>query len=283
MPAPTIDDAFIQKFNRDVHLEFQQRGSLFRNLVRTDAEVMASTLRFQKLGTITVGSKARNGTIPISNPAHTHVDVTMLDRYAAVLIDKLDLSKLNTDVRGGYIENMSAGFARETDDQIVSAFVNSGTSNIVNSGGTGAISRNFALLAREALDTNNVFSDGRCYCAVTPRQWSHLMTIDQFVREEYIGYDRLPWKQEGFQMKLWNRVYWFVSTRLPGVGTSAAKLFMWHKTAIGHGINAEVDITWDWENLMKGWSGAGSMSMNAVAIDPRGIVEIRVDDTTALT
>lgn len=278
MPAPTIDDAFIQKFNRDVHLEFQQRGSLFRNLVRTDAEVMASTLRFQKMGTITVGSKARNGTIPISNPEHSHVDVTMLDRYAAVLIDKLDLTKLNIPVRSGYVENMTAGFGRETDDQIITAM--SGGTQFV--GTTTAITRNLALLAREALDDNNVFSDGRCYCAVTPRQWSHLMTIEQFVKEEFIGYDQLPWKQEGFQMKLWNRVYWFVSTRLPGVKTATAKCLMWHKTAIGHGINAEVDITWDWENLMKGWSGAGSMSMNGVIIDTRGLVEIRVDDTAAL-
>jgi hypothetical protein len=279
MPAPTIDDAFIQKFNRDVHLEFQQRGSLFRGLVRTDAEVMANTLRFQKLGTITVGSKARNGTINISNPEHTHVDVTMLDRYAAVLIDKLDLTKLNIPVRAGYVENMTAGFGRETDDQIITAMAAGSQSVGTYSGG---ISRNLALLGREKLDDNNVFSDGRCYCAVTPRQWSHLMTIDQFVREEYIGYDQLPWKQEGFQMKLWNRVYWFVSTRLPGKGTNQAKCLMWHKTAIGHGINAEVEITWDWENLMKGWSGAGSMSMNATIIDTRGLVEIRVDDTAAL-
>lgn len=280
MPAPTIDDAFVQKFNRDVHLEFQQRGSLFRTLVRTDAEVMASTLRFQKLGTITVGSKARNGTIPISNPGHTHVDVTMLDRYAATLIDKLDLTKLNIDVRSGYVENMTAGFARETDDQIVAALTAGATQT--QGSFSGGITRNVALLAREQLDTNNVFSDGRCYCAVTPRQWSYLMTIDQFTREEYIGYDQLPWKQQGFQMKLWNRVYWFVSTRLPGAGTSTARCYMWHKTAVGHGINAEVDITWDWENLMKGWSGAGSMSMNAVVIDARGLVEIRIDDTVTL-
>lgn len=281
MPAsPTIDDAFIQKFNRDAHLAFQQRGSLFRNLVRTDAEVNASTLRFQKQGTITVGSKARNGDIPIQNPEHTHVDVEMLDRYGAVLIDKLDLTKLNTDVRGGYVENMSAAFARETDDQIIDAFA-AGTTNNIGSY-SGALTRNLALLGREGLDDNNVFSDGRCYCAITPRQWSHLMCIEEFKRADYVGYDRLPYKQEGFEMKLWNRVYWFVSTRLPGIRTSQAKCYMWHKVAMGHGINAEMDITWAWENLKKGWSGAGSMSMNAVVIDAAGIVELRVNDTTAL-
>jgi hypothetical protein len=58
---------------------------------------------------------------------------------------------------------------------------------------------------------------------------------------------------------------------------------MWHWRSVGHAIGAEVDITWQWENLMKGWSGAGSMSMNAVVIDSLGLVEIHVDDTVALT
>ncbi len=280
MPAPTIDDAFIQKFNRDTHLEFQQSGSLFRNLVRTDAEVMAETLRFQKLGTLTVGSKARNGTIPIQNPEHTHVDLTMNDRYAATLIDKLDLTKLNIAVRQGYVENMSAAFARETDDQIIDAFAAGATTNINSF--TGGFTRNLALLGREGLDDNDVFSDGRCYCAVTPRQWSFLMTIDEFKRADYIGFERLPFKQEGLEMKLWNRVHWFVSNRLPGIRTSQAKCYMWHKSAMGHGVNAEMDITWAWENLMKGWSGAGSMSMAATVIDVRGIIEIRVNDTASL-
>lgn len=282
MPGPTIDDAFIQKFNRDVHLAYQQRQSMFRSLVRTDADVEAESVRFQKLGTLTVSSKARNGDIPIQNPEHDHVDVTLLDRYAAVLIDKLDLTKLNTPVREGYVYNMSAAFARETDDQIIDALEAGATQTVGDY--SSSITANLALLARETLDIAEVDieGDGRTYCAVTPRMWSHLMKIEEFANEQFIGYDALPWKSTGLRMKPWARALWFQTRRLPGSGTSQAKGYMWHWRSVGHAIGSEVDITWAWENLKKGWSGAGSMSMNAVVIDPVGLTEIHVDDTFAL-
>jgi Phage capsid protein len=281
MPGPTIDDAFITRFNRDTHLMYQQRQSKFRMLVRTDAEVNGKDVRFQKLGTMTVSGKARNGDIPIQNPEHTHVDCTLLDRYGAVLIDQLDLTKLNTEVRSGYVYNMSAAFARETDDQIIDA-LDAGATTSVGSY-SGGMTSAIALLSREGLDDNSVDSDGRVYCAVTPRQWSHMMQIDEFKSADFIGYDNLPWKNVGLEMKLWNRAYWFQTNRLPGVKTSQARCFMWHWRSVGHAIGAEVDVTWDWENLKKGWSGAGSMSMNAVVIDANGVIEIRVDDTAALS
>ena len=280
MPGPTIDDAFIQKFNRDVHLSYQRERSMLRTMVRTDADVEGSSVRFQKLGTLNVTGKARNADIPIQNPAHTHVDVTLLDRYGAVLIDKLDLTKLNIAVREGYVYDMSAAFGRETDEQITDALVAGATQTIGSF--SGSITRNNALLGREALDRGDVPSDGRTYWAVTPRMWSHLMTIDEFANEQFVGYDNQPWKAMNLQMKAWNRSFVFQFNGLPGVGTATARSFMWHWRSIGHAIGAEVDVTWQWENLKKGWSGAGSMSMNAVVIDPVGLIEFDVDDTAAL-
>jgi hypothetical protein len=280
MAGPTIDDAFITKFNRDVHLAYQRERSMLRGMCRTDAEVDASGVRFQKLGTMTVSGKARNADIAIQNPAHTHVDVSLLDRYGAVLIDKLDLTKLNIAVREGYVYDMSAAFGRETDKQITDALSAGATQNI--GGFSGNITRNNALLGREALDRGDVPSDGRIYWAVTPRMWSHLMTFKEFTSADFVSFDNLPWKNLGLEMKIWNRSMVFQFNGLPGVGTSTAKSYMWHWRSVGHAIGDEVDITWQWENLKKGWSGAGSMSMNAVVIDPAGIMEFRVDDTTAL-
>lgn len=277
MAGPSISEHFITKFNRDVHLEYQQTMSMFRNMVRTDADVQAEKVRFQKLGTITVGSKARNGQIPIQNPDHSYVDCILQDKYAAVLIDKLDLDKLNVAVREGYVYNMAAAFARETDDQIVSAMASGATQSVGDY--SSGITRNLALKARKALDTGDVPSDGRVFCAVTPWQWAHLMTINEFSNADYVGSTNLPWKNVGLEMKLWNRVFWFQTNRLPTQDAAQGKMYMWHWRSIGHAIGSEVDITWDWENLQKGWSGAGSMSMNACVIDPTGLVEIRVDDT----
>lgn len=283
MPGPTIDQAFITKFNRDTHLAYQRTGSVFRSLVRTDPDVEGEKVRFQKLGTMSVSSKARNGDIPIQNPEHTWVEVSLLDRYGAVLIDKLDLTKLNTPVREGYVFNMQEAFGRETDDQIIDA-MEAGATQTVGTYAT-SMTANIALQARKALDIVSVPSDSRVYCAVTPHAWMHLMKVREFSEADFIGHDNMPWKNMGLEMKRWNRVNWFQfggDTGLPGQETSQAKCYMWHWRSMGHAIGAEVDITWAWENLKKGWSGAGSMSMNAVVIDPRGLVEIRLDDTYPL-
>lgn len=281
MPGPTIDQAFITQFNRDVYLAYQVTEAKFRKLIRTDAEVLGDRVRFQKLGTLTVTSKARNGNIPIQNPDHSFVDLLMLDRYAAVLIDQLDLTKLNIAVREGYIYNMAAAFARESDAQIITAMsVGAAGANIV--GGAVALTRSLVLTARERLDLGNVPSDGRVYAAVTPRQWSHLMTIPEFANSDFIGFDNQPWNMRGEPMKYWNRTFWFQSTLLPGIGTATSQNFMWHYRGIGHGTGQEMSITWDWENLMKGWSGAGSMSMNAVVIDSTGLVRINTSDMVAI-
>lgn len=281
MPGPTIDQAFITQFNRDVYLAYQISESKFRNMVRTDAEVLGDRVRFQKLGTLTVTSKARNGNIPIQNPDHSFIDLIMLDRYAAVLIDQLDLTKLNIGVREGYIYNMASAFARETDQEILNALV-AGVTGTNFVGTTTLITRSLALQAREMLDIAKVPSDGAVYAAVTPRQWATLMTIAEFVNEQFIGYDGQPWKMQGPPMKYWNRCFWFQYPEIPGTGTASARAYMWHKRCVGHGTGQEMSITWDWENLMKGWSGAGSMSMNAIVIDSTGMVQIRTDDTLAI-
>jgi len=80
MGVPYPDAAFVTKFNRDLHLVYQQRMSKLRIAVRMDGEVMANSVRFQKLGAINMVSKSRNGDIPVTNPAHNYVDATMKDK-----------------------------------------------------------------------------------------------------------------------------------------------------------------------------------------------------------
>lgn len=283
MAVPYIDGNFTQKFSRDLHLEYTQNGSLFRGTVRTDGSVDGTQVHFEKLGTLVMGDKPRNGDIPITNPAHNRVTATMVDKYVAVLLDTLDVRKLSIDARAGYIAQMAAAATDYTDDLIIDAIDSGATSNIGDYGSsdTDYIDENMALEIGEWFDRRNVPRDGNRFCAVTPRQWAALMKINSYASADYIGPD-LPFKKSGFKMRTWNDLNWFMSNRLNGVGTATARCLAYHKRAVGHGINADYDITWAWENLKKGWSGAASLSMGACVIDTNGVVEIRVDDTGAL-
>lgn len=283
MAAPYIDANFTQKFTRDLHLEYTQNGSLFRGTVRTDGQVDGTQVHFEKLGTLVMGDKPRNGDIPITNPAHNRVTATMVDKYAAVLIDQLDTRKLSIEAKAGYVSQLAAAATDYTDDLIIDAMDSGATGYIGDYGSsdTDYIDENMALELGEWFDRRNVPRDGNRFCAVTPRQWAALMKINTYRDADYVGQD-LPFKKTGFKMRTWNDINWFMSNRLNGVATATTVCLAWHKRAVGFGINADYDITWAWENLKKGWSGAASLSMGAAVIDVNGVCELRLDDTGAL-
>ena len=98
--ANTIDVAFIKQFESEVHMAYQRMGSKLRNTVRMANNVTGSTVRFQKIGTGTASTKSRNGNVTAMELAHTQVEATMADFYAAEYIDKLMNSRsTSTSVR----------------------------------------------------------------------------------------------------------------------------------------------------------------------------------------
>lgn len=282
MAVPTIDQAFITKFNTDVHLSYQQEQSKLRGTVRTDADVTASKVRFQKLGAIVANSKSRTGEIPPSNPQHSYVEATMVDKYTLDWVDKLDLTKLNVDVRGNYVKIHSMAFARDTDDQIIKAMVDGATVTYAGGGADYALNLdiNTVLGWVEQLDQAEIPDDMQRYGLITPRGWNWLLRSKEFSNSQYVGPD-LPFARH-MEVRTWNGIHWIKSNRLPGARTATAKYYLWHQRAVGHGINEEVNITWDWENERKSWSAAGSMSMGACVIDANGLIEGRFNDTLAL-
>ena len=115
--ANTIDQAFIKQFETEVHLAYQRMGSKLRNTVRTAGNVRGNIVRFQKIGTGSANTKSRNGNVTPMELAHTNVEVTMADFYAAEFIDKLDELKTNINERQAVAQ--SAAAAR--DGQLVHA------------------------------------------------------------------------------------------------------------------------------------------------------------------
>jgi len=118
--ANSIDTAFIKQFESDVHLAYQRMGSKLRNTVRT-TNVTGNIARFQKIGTGEATTKSRNGMVTPMELAHTTVEATMADFYAAEYIDKLDELKTNINERQAVAQSAAAALGRKTDAIIVAA------------------------------------------------------------------------------------------------------------------------------------------------------------------
>lgn len=277
--STTIDQAFIKQYGADVHTAYQRMGSKFRGLVRTRDSVVGETTRFQKVGKGTASQKSRHGDVPVMNVDHSYVDCTLADYYAGDFVDKLDLLKTNIDERQVVSNAGAYALGRKTDDLIITAM------NAVGSGqneGDGALgmTRNRVLAAFELLNGADVPDDGQRFAAVGVHQWSELMAIKEFANADYVGAD-IPFLKGVIEKRFWYGAWWFQHSGLP-IAAGVRNCFLWHKTAIGHAIGADVTPDITWQGLKAAWFIDHMMSQGACLIDATGIVKMLCDDDEAL-
>ena len=236
--ASSITNAFITQFEAEVHMAYQRMGSKLKNLVRTVNGVNGNTVKFQKVAKGSANTKARHAELVAMDLAHSNVSATLTDYYAADYVDKLDELKVNIDERQVVAQSAAYALGRKT-DQVLIDVLDGATSiaNNVNSSATG-MSLIKAKNMMEIFNGNDVPDDGQRYWVVGPRQWSDLLSVDQFSRVEYVGPNELPFPG-GMTAKRWMGFLFFVHSGLSLSGDDR-KTLAFHKSAIGCGIGSDV-------------------------------------------
>jgi len=265
--APSIDVAFVEEYNADVHITFQQLGSRLMNTTRKGA-VRGSTVYFQIFGSLAAQTKTRNAQHTFIDPTHTRVSATMADWYVPTLIDDLDLLKINHDEKMAHVKTHVGALGKKADEIIITA-LEAGANATDLGANTEAMDLAKMLAIVEAFHSAEVPDDGQRYCAVSPKTFIQMLKVAEFANADFIGQESLPFKG-GMTAKFWMGVVWLVENNI-SVATNVATNIAWHRSAIGHGVNKEIETTWDWENTYSAWSAVSCMSMGAVGIDANGI------------
>jgi hypothetical protein len=293
--STSIDTSFITSYEAKVHEVFQRQGSYLKDAVRVKDNVVGSTAVFQKIGKGTATTKARHGTITPMNQAHTAPSVTLQDFYAGDWVDKLDESKTNINERDAIAGGGAMSLGRKVDDQITTVLDTTTQATITLTVTSKATVLATAIEFAEAAWDNDVPNDGQVYAVVTPRYWSQLMTLEQFNRSEFVGTDGMVFKQGPAigraKWKDWMGIKWKMQTGLPGAGTATAKVFIWHKMAVGYAVaqsagnvagreSVAADITWHGDRASHFVNHM--MSGNAIMIDDTGVIEGNLNDTSAI-
>lgn len=268
--ANTIDQAFVEQFEREVKLAYQRKGSLLRNTVRTKKNIVGDGTTFQKLGAGKATNKARNGNVVPMNPVHSNVKCTLADKYAPEYIDKLDEYKTNIDERSALVNTSAYALGRETDDQIITALAGA-TTTIVH-GSAGMTKAKFQEALFENLLTNDVPDDGDIVMVIGPQQWGDLMDISEFASADYVNAENVAWIGK-HQAKIWSNVLILMHSGLT-LSSTTRYCYMYHKTAVGQGSGKEVETMIDWIPEKVAHLVNSCMSMGACLIDQNGIVEI---------
>ena len=264
--ANTIDQAFIKQFETEVHMAYQRMGSKLRNTVRS-SNVTGSVARFQKIGTGSASTKTRNGDVTTMELAHTNVEATMTDHYAAEYIDKLDELKININERQAVAQSAAAALGRKTDELIVTA-MDAGANATAIADTAGALVKADLLTLFETFGTADIPEDGGRYLAMSPAGFADLFNINEFASSDFVGPQNLPFAG-GMTMKEFLGFKIFSTSAVAG-----GKNFAYHTSAVGIGVNADVQTEVNYVPQKVAHLATSMMSMGAVAIDANGIYEV---------
>lgn len=276
--SASIDQAFVKQYQAEVKEAYQRQGSKLRPMVRSKSEVRGASTVFQRVGRGTASAKTRNGVVPVMNLDHVPVECFLQDHYAGDWIDKFDELKVQHDERAVVANAGAYALGRKTDELIIAALDAATAEAVGTSSGTtdaDGLTRAKVLLAFEMLGQADVPDDGERYAVVGWRQWSELLTLQEFANANYVGADELPWK--GTQAKKW-----LGATIIPHSGLTLngtlRYCYFFHKTAVAHAAAAEVttDITWHGDRAA--WFVNTMMSQGAVLVDPVGVVRMRAKE-----
>lgn len=271
MSNTDISVSFIKEYESQVHLAYQQTGTVLRNTVRVKNSVKGKSTTFQIIGKGSATTKTRHGTVSPMNLEHSTAEVFLNDFYAGEWVDKLDELKTNIDERNAAAKSGAYALGRKTDDLIIAALDEATTT--VGDGTTG-LTKALVLEAFAKLNENEVPDDRDRYCVVSPLAWNDLLNIKEFADSDYV--DDKPF-MKGRQSRNWLGITWIMHTGLPE-DEGERTCFMYHKTAVGHAIGADVttDITWHGDHAAHFINNM--MSQGSGLIDDSGVVKILISE-----
>ena len=262
----TIDVAFIKQFESEVHMEYQRMGSKLRNTVRT-TNVTGSTARFQVIGKGTANTKSRNGNVTPMELAHTTVEVTMNDFYAPEYIDKLDELKININERQAVAQSAAAALGRKT-DEIITTALDAGANSTQIHDTSSALEKADVLAIFETFGNADLPEDGNRYVAMSPAGFADLYAINEFASADFVGPANLPFAG-GMTMKEFLGFKFFSTSAVAG-----GKNFAYHTSAVGLGINSDVQTEVNYIPEKVSHLTTSMMSMGSVVIDDDGVYEV---------
>jgi len=264
--ANTIDTAFIKQFETEVHMAYQRMGSKLRNTVRS-TNVTGSVARFQIIGKGSANTKSRNGNVTPMDLVHTTAEATMADFYAPEYIDKLDELKININERQAVAQSAAAALGRKTDEILTTAMDSGANSTQIHDTGS-ALEKADLLSLFETFGNADIPEDGQRYLAMSPAGFADLFAINEFASSDYVGPQNLPYAG-GMTMKEFLGFKIFSTSAVAG-----GKNFAYHTTAVGLGINADVQTEVNYVAEKVSHLATSMMSMGAVVIDDDGVYEV---------
>lgn len=279
------DVAFKTQYREEFIAAFEQRQSLLRSTVTTEAQIDGNVAVFLVAGSGGDEAVTRgvNGMIPARADDETQNSCTLSEWHDLRRKTNFNIFASQGNQREIMQMNTMAVLNRKIDSQIITE-LNTGTVTI---GSTSTIPNVFLFQnATVKLQNASVPWDSNITLVCQPSFLAYLELATEFASADYVGADAKPYDSASPEWRDMPMAYRWRNTmivshpNLPGKGTTSEKSFMYHKSSIGHAANSDgmkSAIGYDEE---QDYSFArASMYMGAKALQNSGIVVITHDGT----
>lgn len=267
------DTAFQTQYRQEFIAGFEQRQSLVRQTVTTEAEINAQQAVFlvADSGGATAVTRGVNGLIPARPDNLNQYTATLVEWHDLVRRTSFNLYASQGDGRR-IMQMTTMGVLNRKIDQDIIAELNTAT---LTTGAAATGSLALAMYAKTILGNNDVPADGNISALITPGFEAYLMQTKEFASADYVN--RKPF--EGMlTMFRWAGVNWIVHPNLPGKGTASETCFMYHKDAIGHACDlTSVRISVGYDEEQDYSFSRATAFMGSKKLQNTGIVKIPHD------
>jgi hypothetical protein len=275
------DTAFQTQYRQEFIMGFEQRVSLLRETVTTEAVIKGNTAVFlvADSGDAEAVSRGINGLIPARADSNTQNSCTLSEWHDLVRKTNFNIFASQGNQRDLMQQTTMGVVNRKIDSQIITE-LNTGT---VTAGSSTTIPGvPLFQSCRVKLSNASVPWDSNITLLCNPSFISYLEEAPEFSNADWVdlrpfaGQDA-SWRDKPMAYK-WRNCLIVEHPNLPGKGTSSEINFMYHKSAIGHAANvsnmqsevgrdAEQDYSW----------ARCSMDMGAKLLQNAGVVVITAD------
>lgn len=271
------DTAFQTQYRSEFIAGFEQRESLVRKTVTTETVISGSSAVFlvADSGGAQAVTRGVNGLIPARPDNLNQYTATLNEWHDLVRRTRFNIFASQGDGRRIMQMSTMAVINRKIDQDIILEL-----NNATNDTGTATtMSLSLAMYAKTILGNNDVPSDGNIYALITPAAEAFLMQTKEFASADYVS--SKPFESNDLTMFKWAGVNWIVHPNLPGKGTNAEKLFMYHRSAIGHALDsASINTAVGYEDEQDYSYARASAFMGSKLLQNSGVVVINHDGSS---
>jgi hypothetical protein len=231
------DTAFQTQYRQEFIAGFEQRQSLLRDTVTTEAVIKGNQAVFlvADSGSAEANTRGTNGLIPARADNLTQNTATLQEWHDLVRKTGFNVFASQGNQRAIMQDTTMAVLNRKIDDQIIDE-LNTGSVSIGSSSTIPGVP--LFQNGRVKLSNASVPWDSNITLLCQPSFLAYLEQAPEFSSADYIsmrpyaGQDP-SWRDQPMAYK-WRNCLIIEHPNLPGKGTSSEKSFMYHKSAIGH-------------------------------------------------